>query len=220
MLRKRPRILAVCVGVASEHRRAGGTIERSAIDKRSIVGPVPVHPLGIDGDTQVETRFHGGVDRAVYAYSQADADHWATALRRDVPPGLLGENLRVEGLEVSQARIGERWHTSRGVVLEVTAPRMPCWKLQRFLEVPDMVERFLSAGRPGAYLRVLTPGGIAAGDRLTVTRPPGGDEVPTVADVMVWRKLGATAEQLSTLAALDTLAEDLRSWAVSALSER
>ena len=220
MIRARARIVAVCVGEARDHVHADGRAERTAIDKRAIIGPVAVGPTGIAGDTQVDTRFHGGVERAVYAYAQADADHWVSALRREVPPGLLGENLRTEGLDVSGARIGERWRTSRGVVLEVSAPRMPCRTLQGFLDVPDMITRFVSAGRPGAYLRVIEPGEIADGDRITVERDTAADVAPSVAEVMAWRRGATTNDELRRLVALTTLAEDVRDWATGALAER
>jgi MOSC domain-containing protein YiiM len=212
--------MAVCVGAARDHVHADGRAERTAIDKRAASGPVVLGSEGLAGDTQVDRRFHGGVDRAVYAYAQEDADHWVGALRRDVPPGLLGENLRTQDVDVSGARIGERWTTSRGVVLEVTAPRMPCRTLQGFLDVPDMIERFTSAGRPGAYLRVVVAGEVAAGDRVTVDRDAAAAAAPSVADVMAWRKGTATTEQLRTLAGLAPLAADLRAWADEALALR
>ena len=216
----RARVAAVCVGAAHDVVHPDGRAERTAIDKRPVSGPVTVGPEGLDGDTQVDRRFHGGVDRAVYAYAQVDADHWVSALRREVPPGLLGENLRTDDLDVSGAHIGERWRTSRGVVLEVTAPRMPCRTLQGFLDVPDMIARFTSGGRPGAYLRVVVPGPIAAGDRIVVERDAAASAAPSVAEVMAWRKGVTTTDQLRTLAALTTLATDLRAWAEETLAAR
>lgn len=216
----RARVVAVCVGEARDHVHADGRAERTAIDKRSVQGPVAVGPEGLHGDTQVDRRFHGGVDRAIYAYAEADADHWAAALQREVPPGLLGENLRVTGLDVSGARIGERWRFAGGVILEVTAPRMPCRTLQGFLDVPDMIARFTSAGRPGAYLRVIVPGAVSAGERVEVVRDAAAEAAPSVATVMAWRKGGPTTPQLRALAALPTLAEDLRGWAADTLAGR
>jgi len=212
-------VIAVCVGEGRTHIFAGRE-ERSGIDKRSVEGPVAVASLGLEGDTQVERRFHGGVDRAVYAYAQDDADHWSRALARPVPPGLLGENLRMRGVAVSSARIGERWHLSSGLILEVTAPRTPCRKLQGFLDVPDMIGRFNSAGRPGAYLRVIEPGTVAAGDRVKVARDAAAQSAPTVAELMAWRSGTVSNADLHRLAGLGTLAADLRRWAVELLAER
>jgi MOSC domain-containing protein YiiM len=217
---RRGTVSAVCVGSARTYRFTPERDEQSGIDKRRLDGIVAVGAEGLDGDVQVDRRFHGGVDRAVYAYAQSDADHWISVLQRDVPPGLFGENLRVEGIDVSGAHIGERWRSSRGLVLEVTAPRMPCRTLQGFLGVPDMIERFNSAGRPGAYLRVIQPGGIAAGDRLRVERDAEASVAPSVAEVMAWRRGSASTDALRRLAGLDALASDLRAWAEETLAGR
>lgn len=217
---RRGTIVAVCVGEARVHRFAGDREERTAIDKRPVEGPVRVGPEGLAGDVQVDRRFHGGVERAVYAYADVDADHWVAALSREVPPGLLGENLRIGGLDVSGAHVGERWRTSRGLVLEVSGPRMPCRTLQGFLDVPDIISRFNSAGRPGAYLRVIEQGEVAAGDRISIERDAAAAVAPSVADILAWRRGSTSTEQLRTLATLDALAQDTRRWAVEALAER
>jgi MOSC domain-containing protein YiiM len=220
LLRRRAVVRAVCVGSAQTYRFSPEREEASAIDKRSVDGVVPVGAEGLEGDTQVDRRFHGGIERAVYAYAQADADHWIAVLQREVPPGLLGENLRIDGLDVSGAHVGERWRSSRGLLLEVTAPRMPCRTLQGFLDVADMIARFNSAGRPGAYLRVIEPGEVAAGDRITVERGADAEAAPSVATVMAWRHGSPSTAQLRTLVALDALAADLRRWAEETLAGR
>lgn len=210
------RVVAVCVGAAREHR-FGDRTETTAIDKRPVDGPVAVGPDGLDGDVQVDRRFHGGVDRAVYAYAEEDADHWVGALRRDVPPGAFGENLRTRGFDVSGARVGAVWRTAGGVELEVSGPRLPCRTLAGFVDVADMIQRFISAGRPGAYLRVRTPGTLRAGERLRVVDPGDG---PTVAEVMAWRRGRVATEDLRRLVATEALVADLRDWARETLAER
>ena len=109
---------------------------------------------------------HGGEDQALYAYSQADADYWAAELGRDIPPGYFGENLRVAGLDATNAVIGERWKIGLDVEVEVTSPRRPCSTFQRRVGEPHWVKRFTEAGRVGAYLRVVRPGTIQAGDHI------------------------------------------------------
>ena len=210
------RITAVCTGAARTLDLAGrpGT---TAIDKRPVAAAVAVGHEGLDGDVQVDRRFHGGVDRAVYAYADADADHWVGALRRDLPPGSFGENLRIRGLDVSAARVGAVWRTAGGVELEVSGPRIPCRTLAGFLDVADMVQRFVSAGRPGAYLRVRRPGDVRAGDRIEVLAEGEG---PTVAEVMAWRRGRAAVPDLRRLAATPALCADLRAWAEDVLAGR
>jgi MOSC domain-containing protein YiiM len=159
----------------------------TAIDKRPVTGRLPVHRLGLAGDRQMDVENHGGPDKAVYAYAGEDASWWAGSLGREIEPGAFGENLRTTGLDVNDAVIGERWvvgggegEGERGVVLEVTMPRIPCSTFQRWMDEPQWVRRFTEHGAPGAYLRVVREGTAAAGDRITVERRP--DHGVTVAD--------------------------------------
>ena len=163
-------VLAVC----RVHQLLGdqGNVGVTAIDKRPADGPVKVHKLGVHGDIQANRVHHGGEDQAVYAYSQADADFWAGTLGRELPPGVFGENLRVSGIEPTNAVIGERWQVGSDVVLEVTSPRVPCATFQRRMNEPHWVKRFTEEGRVGAYLRVIRTGEIRAGDYIHRTFVP------------------------------------------------
>jgi MOSC domain-containing protein YiiM len=168
------RIEAVCVSGPRPIRlpRAGDT--QSAIDKRPLPGRVAVHPLGLDGDVQVNRKWHGGEGQALYAYAQEDADWWAAELDRDLPAGRFGENLRTSGIDLTGALLGERWRIG-GVLVEVTAPRTPCAKLQAHWGVPRLIKRFTERGVSGAYLRVLETGDVGAGDRIVVVDRPDHD---------------------------------------------
>jgi MOSC domain-containing protein YiiM len=147
---------------------------RTAIDKRPVPGRVAVGPLGVAGDQQVSTRHHGGPDKAVYAYADEDVAHWAAELGRVLPAGSFGENLRTSGLDVTNALVGERWRVGgdAGVVVEVTQPRIPCATFQAWLGEPRWVKRFTAHGAPGAYLRVVEEGTVAAGDGVEVVHRP------------------------------------------------
>jgi len=177
------RLVSACV-VARLHDDAG-TVGTTAIDKQPADGPVKVGRLGLYADVQADRKHHGGEDQAVYAYAAEDADWWAQQLGRDIPPGLFGENLRVEGLEVSNARVGERWRIGDGddaVVLEVTWARTPCMTFARWMgeESNGWVRRFSDARRLGTYLRVVTTGKVRAGDPIEVIPAPEG--APTILD--------------------------------------
>jgi MOSC domain-containing protein YiiM len=165
------RLLAVCVSGADLLPLPGRRPDRSGIDKKPVPGRVAVGGLGLDGDVQVNRKYHGGEGQAVYAYAQEDADHWAAELGRDLPPGRFGENLRTSGLDLTGAVIGERWRVGTALV-EVTAPRIPCANFARFWGVPDLVKRFTAHGATGAYLRVLETGEVGAGDEVTVVERP------------------------------------------------
>jgi MOSC domain-containing protein YiiM len=178
------RLIAPCV-VAKLHDDAG-TVGTTAIDKQPVAGAVKVGRLGLYADVQADRKHHGGEDQAVYAYAAEDADWWAEQLQRDIPPGFFGENLRVEGLEVSAARVGERWRIGAGedaVVLEVTHARTPCMTFARWMgeESNGWVRRFSDARRLGTYFRVVTTGRVRAGDPIEVTPAPDG--APTILDV-------------------------------------
>lgn len=174
------RVVSVNVAVVREGPWTGRK-KRSGIDKRPADHPVRIEVDGLAGDTVCDTAHHGGPGQAVYAYSTDDLDFWAGQLERPVEPGNVGENLTVAGVDCSHAVLGERWQVG-GALLRVTGPRIPCRVFAGFLDVPDLVRRFLAAGRPGCYLAVDRPGDVAAGDPVTVlSRPAHG---VTVAEFM------------------------------------
>ena len=156
-----------------------GAVGVTAIDKRPVEGPVRVRTLGLFADVQADRAHHGGEDQAVYAYSQEDADWWAAELGHTVAPGLFGENLRVDGVPVSRAVVGERWRVGTAL-LEVTHERSPCATFARRMGLPRWVKRFTDANRVGCYLRVLETGDLRAGDEVVVEHRP--DHGVTVAD--------------------------------------
>ena len=152
------------------------TTGTSGIDKRPATGPVPVAvpgagASGLAGDTICDTRHHGGIDKAVYAYAREDLDLFEPDLG-PLHAGVFGENLTTRGLEITGAELGERWRVG-GVLLQVTVPRIPCRTFAAWLERGGWVKTFAAAARPGAYLRVLEPGPVRAGDPITVEHRPG-----------------------------------------------
>jgi MOSC domain-containing protein YiiM len=177
-------LLAACV-VSRLHDDAG-TVGTTAIDKQPVYGYVKVGTLGLFADVQADRTHHGGEQKAVYAYGVEDADWWAQQLGREIPPGMFGENLRVAGLDVSNARVGERWRIGDGadpVVLEVTRPRVPCMTFARWMgeESNGWVRRFSDARRLGTYLRVVKTGKVRAGDPIELICAPEG--APTILDI-------------------------------------
>ncbi|MGW2596895.1 MOSC domain-containing protein [Streptomyces klenkii] len=153
----------------------------TAIDKRPVDGPVAVSApgpkgtggSGLAGDTIVSLRHHGGDDQAVYAFAREDLDRWERELGRPLPDGSFGENLTTSGVDVNGARIGERWRIGPDLVLEVSAPRIPCRTFAAWLGEAGWIKRFTQEAAPGAYLRVIEPGEIRAGDEISVVHRPG-----------------------------------------------
>jgi MOSC domain-containing protein YiiM len=157
------------------------SLDRTAMDKRPVTGPVPVRRLGLDGDEQADLVNHGGPDQAVYVYAREDLDWWGDQLGRDLRDGLFGENITSAGLDVTNALVGERWRLGTALV-QVTSCRIPCVTFRNFTGEKGWVRRFAQAARPGAYLRVLREGVVSPGDPVTVLSRP--DERVTVGEAM------------------------------------
>jgi len=158
-----------------------GTLGRTAIDKRPVAGRAEVGRLGLAGDEQVDKPAHGGPEQALYAYAREDLDWWVEQLGRELANGVFGENITTAGLDVTGALIGEIWELGTARV-QVTGPRIPCAVFAGWLDERHWVKRFAGARRPGAYLRVLREGAVAAGDPVEVLSRPG--ERVTIAESM------------------------------------
>jgi MOSC domain-containing protein YiiM len=182
------RLDAVCVSGTDLPAVPGRKPVRTGIDKKPVAGRVAVHPMGLDGDVQVNRKYHGGEGQAVYAYAQEDADFWIAELGRELPPGRFGENLRTTGLDLTGALLGEQWRIGT-TLLEVTAPRIPCANFARFWDEPQLVKRFTAHGATGAYLRVLEPGEVGADDPVEVVfRPDHGVTTGTAFRIFTTQK--------------------------------
>ncbi|WP_205304852.1 MOSC domain-containing protein [Nocardioides sp. 616] len=202
-------VLAVNVG-RPETGPWTGRVGRTAIRKRPVHGPVMVRRTGLDGDSVCDLKFHGGPDRAVYAFAREDLDHWQTALGRPVPDGQFGENLTTSGIDLGAALLGERWRVGAALV-EVATVRTACrvfanWMGLRGYDDTAWIKRFTAHGRPGAYLRVLEEGAVERGDELEVVhRPDHG-----VTMQLAFRAVTTERALLPELLVVDDLAEDLR----------
>ena len=151
----------------------------SAIWKEPVAGRLWASAAGLAGDSVANRKVHGGPDQAVLAYGFAHYPRWREEWERDdVMPGAFGENLTTEGIDVSGAVIGEQWWVGASLVLAVTAPRLPCRTFALWLEQQGWIRRFTRAARPGAYLRVVTPGSLQAGDPVRVVEQP--PDAPTI----------------------------------------
>lgn len=199
-------VLSVNVGSVAEFR--AGQAQHSAIVKTPVAARVAVRGVNVDGDDQADRRVHGGPDQAVYAYARESYAWWERELGRSLDNGLFGENLTLDGVDADGALIGERWAIG-SVVLEVTAPRIPCLKLQTRVGEPAFVKRFAAGRRPGAYLRILQPGELGAGDTVeVVSRPEHGVTIARVNEVLLFDQDAAA----DLLPARDALAGRVKEW--------
>jgi MOSC domain-containing protein YiiM len=159
----------------------GGNV-LTAIFKSPVDGPVQVRRLNLDGDRQADLTVHGGFHKAVYGYPSEHYLYW----REELPDtgmswGMFGENLTTEGLLEKDVHIGDRFRIG-SALLEVTQPRMPCYKLALKFQRADMIKRFWKSGRSGFYFSVVEEGELQAGDSLELERP--GDPAVSITEVL------------------------------------
>ena len=203
----RGRVISVNVGVPRTVEWLGHPVT-SAIWKEPASGPVALRGVNFAGDDQADRRAHGGPDKAVYAYGLVDYQFWADADGLPIEPGLFGENLTIDGLDVSNARIGERWQVG-SVLLEVSQPRIPCYKLGMRLQDAAFPRRFATIGRPGAYLRIVREGVVSAGDSVEVVHRPEHE----VTAEFVSRAYHGDRSLLPRLLEIEELSASWRDWA-------
>lgn len=157
------RVVAVNVGLPRDVDGPDGPV-RTAIWKSPVRGRRHAGRLGLDGDGQADLVGHGGEHRALLVYQVDSYRHWERTLARELPgTGVFGENLTVTGLADDAVCIGDRYRVG-GALVEVTQPRVTCFKVGVRLQEPRLPALLVSAGRPGFYLRVLEEGDVGAGD--------------------------------------------------------
>jgi len=124
--------------------------------------------LGLVGDGQADKTVHGGIHQAVYSYPVEHYDYWQMVLDlSDLPYGTFGENLTISGLNEDDIHVGDILQIGEATI-QVTMPRIPCFKFGHKIGRPDILEPFLMSGKSGFYQRVLTEGYVKAGDAISV----------------------------------------------------
>jgi MOSC domain-containing protein YiiM len=175
------RVLSVNVGTPKQVA-VGRTNVLTSIFKSPVAGRVAVRRHNIAGDRQSDLTVHGGPYKAVYCYPSEHYPFWREQFPdRDLPYGMFGENLTTEGITEETVNIGDRFRVG-SVLLQVTQPRMPCFKLGIRFELATMVKLFWKSGRSGIYFSVVEEGDVAAGD--PIERTAQGPEAISVADVV------------------------------------
>jgi MOSC domain-containing protein YiiM len=201
------KVLSVNVGLPREFDY-NGRPARSAIWKEPVSGRIAARGVNLAGDGQADRKAHGGPDKAVYAYAVEDVRWWEQELGRSLAHGQFGENLTTEGIAVNDALVGERWRIGTAE-LEVSEPRVPCWRLGVRMDDPMFPRRFTEALRPGAYLRIVVEGDVGPGDEIHVLERPVHDL--TIRDVL--RIYAFDRNDVERLVTVPELSESWRGWA-------
>jgi len=157
-----------------------GRLVRTAIWKEPVSGARMVRRINIDGDDQGDRTAHGGEHRAVLVDQLDSYRYWERVLgRRDFAFGQFGENLTVEGLADDEVCIGDRFRVGEAE-LEVTQPRVSCYRVGIRMANPEMPTLLVAHRRPGFYLRVLVEGLVEGGQEIV--KIADGAERLTVAE--------------------------------------
>ena len=178
----------------------------SAIFKRRLEGPVAVGAEGLAGDRQADLVNHAGPDKAICAYAAGHYAAWDAELRPMLGDGAFGEgafgeNLTIQGLDEGSVCIGDVFAVGREVVVQVSQPRQPCWKLARKWRLKDLTARAVANGRTGWYFRVVRPGTVGGGDAVQLLERPHAAWTVSAANLVMHHRVGNAA----ALAALPPL---------------
>lgn len=206
------KVLSVNVTAIVHEGEWTGGVGRTGIDKRPVKGPVSASNNCLFGDVVADRKSHGGYDKAVYAYAREDAVWWEKETGTEIAHGRFGENLTTQGIDVTNAVIGQRWSIGT-TILEVSQPRIPCRVFEGFWSRPGLIKDFTKAARPGAYLRIVHEGQLRAGDEIAIIRQP--THGVTIADLFA-AKAGERSK-IAEIAMVPDLSEDIRQWATRIL---
>lgn len=161
------------------------SLPTTGIEKHPVAGPVRITFAGVEGNEVADKVNHGDEYMRVYAYSVEDYAWWSAELGREIVPGHFAEQLTTEGIDLNNALIGETWRVGTAL-LQIAHVRVPCqtfkgWMGHSGYDAQKWVKRFVQAGRPGPYFRVLEEGVLQAGDEILVEDRP--DHGVTVSDL-------------------------------------
>ncbi len=206
------KILSVNVGKPKEFEHKGRTA-KSAIWKTPVIDRVMAKGVNFEGDDQADRVAHGGYHKAIYAYAIEDMQWWGMEIGKTIVFGEFGENITTQGIDVNDALVGERWKIG-STLLEVSEPRIPCWRLSVRMNDKTFPSKFTLALRPGTYLRIIEAGDIGAGDEIIVTDKPDHDL--SIRDVFrIYTRDHHEAERMINI---EKLSDDWKSWAKNKLA--
>jgi len=207
------KVLSVNVGTVREFEY-NGRAAKSAIWKSPAAGRIAARGINLAGDDQADRKAHGGPDKVVYAHAVEDARWWEQQIGRSLAYGEFGENFTTEGIEVNDALVGERWQVG-AIVLEVSEPRIPCWRLGVRMNDKTFPRRFTEALRPGSYFRLIVEGDVGVGDAVRVIERP--DHGFTIRDV--FRIYTRDHDEVERLLRVPRMSESWKRWAHDLLQQ-
>src|SRR5205085_8489869 len=210
------RVLSVNVGLPRAVAWKGRTVV-TGIFKEPVAGRVAIRWLNLEGDRQADLTVHGGPEKAVYAYPAEYYSFWREQFpEMELPWGMFGENLTIEGLLDENVHIGDRFQVG-SADLVVTQPRLPCYKLGLKFGRDDILKRFLQSGLTGFYFAVLKEGDVAAGDPIRLLHRDE-DQVKVADITRLYRKDKHNVDLLRRVVTAKALPESWREYFLQRLT--
>jgi len=204
------KVLSINVAAKIHTEPWAGSVGKTGIDKRPVSGLVRFANNSVASDQVLDTKVHGGYDKAAYAYTREDADWWQEQIGTVINNGQFGENLTTSGIDLNTCLIGERWQIGE-VILEVSEPRIPCKVFAGFWDRPTLIKEFTDARRSGTYLRIIEEGEFEAGAMINVISRP--DHQITIKDIFSAK--AGERDKVAQIQKVSQLSEKYRNWALA-----
>jgi MOSC domain-containing protein YiiM len=181
----------------------------TGIFKEPIEGGVYVKRENLEGDEQADLLNHGGLHKAVYAFSSEHYNYWRETLKNPhLKHGAFGENLTISGLDEASVFIGDQFSVGQ-CVLEVSQPRVPCFKLGIVLNNTKASKLFIKSFNTGVYFRVIKEGIITAGDQvIKINEVPNSVSVRSLFRAYFDKSYDQTKQIMAGALLLETLAPE------------
>ena len=163
-----------------------GKIVETGIFKYPVNQPIFLGTEDVENDAVIDRRYHGGIEKAVYGYSQNHYAYWKELYPDlDWNYGMFGENLSISNLEETEIFVGNTYKLGEAL-LEVTKPREPCYKLGIRFGTQEILKQFWNSTKCGIYFKVLQTGNVKVGDELILVNK--AENSPTIAEVYETKK--------------------------------
>jgi len=163
-----------------------GKIIETGIFKFPVNEPIFLGETDVENDAVIDRRYHGGINKAVYAYSENHYKYWKELYTNlDWQYGMFGENLTISNLEETEIHIGDVFQLGEAII-EVTQPREPCMKLGLRFETQKVLKQFWNSTKSGIYFKINKIGSVKVGDKLSLIKK--SKNTPTIAEVYETKK--------------------------------
>lgn len=143
---------------------------------------------GLNGDEVADTKNHGGLQKAIFAYPIEHYDYWRKERNIEkIHIGGMGENLATQHVTEHQICIGDTFQFDEAII-QVSQPRTPCWKPARRFRSKDLTLQIQDTGRTGWYFRVLKEGFVQEGKELVLLERPHPEWTVAVCNEVMFNK--------------------------------